>query len=229
MSFALTQDQAFEGCAADICRLNAARRAVSYATSAVREQRVNTARRNVLASLSYRPNQGEPVLERLKRLRSIQATVSELGDREEDNELTAQARAANETVRTEREHVPLLGADAAVLGELLGVATDLGAGILKFEGGTVWLYANMRNGKCVGTYIVGSSREQRNLNDTVRSGITARLLSQSLGSEVPIPVQTGGSSMRKSMSASSRIGNVLMVARWNGTALIELRIGEARP
>jgi hypothetical protein len=225
---ALTQDQAFDGCANKVCRLNAARNALTYAVSPVREQRVDDARRNVLAGLVYQSNHDDPALARLKRIGEILALVGELGDQGGDNELLVQARAASETARRERGQVPLLGADSAVLGELLGAANDQGANILKFEDGTVSLYANMRSGRCVGTYIVGSSKEQRNLNDPVRSGTTSRLLSQSFGRAVPLPTQTGGPNSRSSM-ISIRIGGVPLVARWNGTTLTELRIAEAQP
>lgn len=226
---ALVQDQAFEGCATDLCRLKTARKALSFATSPEPLQRVNASRENVLVSLSYQPNRDDQVLARLKRLRDIEQVATELGGQEGDSELAGRVHAAQETVQRERDRVPLIGADAAVLGELIGAATDRGASILRFEDKAVSLYANMRSGRCVGTYIVGSSNTQRALNDPARSKTAARLLSQSFGSEVPLPEQSGGLSARNSSISRSRIGVVPLVARWNGTALIELRIGEAQP
>lgn len=226
---ALDQEQMFDACSSDVCRLNAARKALSYAASPAREQRLNASRRSVLASLSYQPSGDDPVLARLTRLRSIQALARELTGQEGDNELTAEARAATETAQRARVRVSLIGADAAILGELLGPGIDQGGSILRFEDNAVSLFASMRSGRCVGAYIVGSSKEQRTLDDSAHSKTTIRLLSQSLGREMALPEQPRDPSGRGVSISRLRIGSMPLVARWNGTALSELRIGEAQP
>jgi hypothetical protein len=222
---ALTQEQAYGKCSTEVCRLNAARNAVSYAATPMRVQRLNAARQNVSESLTYRPN-GEAALPRLRRLRAIQNVVDELGVLVGDDELAARARAAGETVGRERAQVPLFGADAAVLGELLGNVVYQSAGALKFEYGTVTLFANMRGGRCIGIYIAGNSKERRVLNEPDQSASTVHLLSQSFGHAVPLPAAPQGSTRT---SSGSQVDNVPIAARWSGAELMELRIGEARP
>lgn len=226
---AVVQDKAFEQCASEVCRLNTARRALSYATSPTRVQRLTLTRGRILASLAYRSSRDEPVLTRLKKLRDIQVLVSELGDVVGDHELATQARAASENVHRGRGEVPLIGSDAAVLEELLGQATSRGASVLRFDGDSVSLYASMRGGRCVGTYIVGRSKEQRGLNEPGRLKTASLLLSQSFGRELPFPAQSAGTNRRTSISSSTLMAGVPLVARWNGSALTELRVGEARP
>ncbi|MGC4067350.1 MAG: zinc finger-like domain-containing protein [Polyangiaceae bacterium] len=115
---ALTHEQAYGKCSTEVCRLHAARSALTYAQSPLRVQRLNASRQNVSESLTYRPGSGEAVLTRLKRLRAIENVVTELGVLSGDDELAARARTASETVRRERARVPLLGADSTVLVDL---------------------------------------------------------------------------------------------------------------
>lgn len=223
------KDAEFEACETDACRWRAAFEAARTVPSPVREQRLGGARAKVMDGLRPQPHSGEPTLSWLQRLDTANALAKALGQTPGDDELGTRVRATASWTHDERRKIPLIGAERAVAAHLLGVPVHGDTPTLYTVTSSVMAYCWMKAGRCVGVYLIGSTRGARELNDSAHAEASAELLSQAVGhpTALPSPPSPVGGKMPTLTRWKDR--GVTLVARWRDSSLIELRIGDVRP
>jgi hypothetical protein len=218
------EDSAYALCGDDFCRLRAAR-AAQLVPTAARTARVSEVRNRLLANLAYDAKPGETSLAHVQRLRTLgqvsEKTRAVAGD---DSELAGKANAAVTICDSERAKVPLLGADESVVDDVLGVGADQGANtmLVSLAGGVSVYRVHDALRRCMGIYVVGASKGARAINGTDWSA--ARILSQAVGHSSTIRKPVGSATVSRWAE-----GPFPVVARWEGSNLIELRVGDATP
>jgi hypothetical protein len=218
------EDSAYALCGDDFCRLQAAR-AAQVVPSTERTARANEVRERVIAGLAYAAKPGEAPLAHVQRLRALdEAAEKTLAVAGNDSELNAKADAAITVADGERAKVPLLGADEAVVDDVLGVGTDQGPNIalVSLVGGVSAYRVHDAQRRCMGIYIVGASKGARAING--KDWSAARILSQAVGHSATIKKPIGTATVSRWAE-----GPFPVVARWEGSDLIELRVGDATP
>lgn len=211
-------------CQDDACRYTFAHAAEEAAPTDLRKTKEQSARAALLASLAARNNAPEAVLERLKRSRTLVALANATkSGAANDAELASAATSAVTWGEGERKKVALIGAERAVVAELLGVPLVEGPNSTSaavVEGNTLALVFDQQK-RCRGVYAVGSRGAARQL--TGSRWTADRILSQALGKSVSVKTPVGGASSLRWYDGSP------IVARWRSGMLVELRIGEATP
>lgn len=145
------------------------------------------------------------------------------------DEVLARAEEAASWARDERRKIPLVGAERAVVIQLLHVTTDPSASILTWASRSMTLHCTMESERCVGVYLVGRTLKDRVLNAPEQAEETAALLSQALGQPASLPappVREGG---RGPTTSTWKVGEIPIVARWRNSDLMELRVGNVKP
>ncbi|WP_244221531.1 hypothetical protein [Corallococcus exercitus] len=122
-----------------------------------------------------------------------------------------------------------MGAERAVVLELLHLQADPSARILTKESDTVVLHCAMEAERCVGVYLVGRTRAGRVLNAPAQAEETAALLSQALGQSSPLPAPPAREGLKSPTTLTWKVGEVPIVARWRNSDLMELRVGSVKP
>lgn len=226
---AQVHDAAYEGCATEPCRWKSASEATRAAPTPEREQRAARTRAALVDQLSPAPRPKLPSLEWLQRLDQTLALVQELGETPADADLAARARKAATWAQEERQSIPLIGADRAVAAGLLQLPSSGASDVLTKSKTGVTLYCAMKEERCTGAYVVGSSKDSRVLNTPALATASAEFLSQALGHPSELPTPPKPVAGKAPTLSTWRDGKVPLVARWNNTDLMELRIGEAKP
>lgn len=226
---AQVHDTAYDGCTTEPCRWKAATEAVRAAPTPEREQRSARARAALVERLTPASRPQLPSLEWLQRLDQTLALAQELGQTPSDADLEARARQAARWAQEERQKIPLIGADRAVAAGLLQLPSSGATDVLTQSKGGVTLYCSMKEERCTGAYVVGSSKDSRVLNAPALATASAEFLSQALGHPSELPAPPKPASGKAPTLSTWKDGKVTLVARWNNADLMELRIGEAKP
>lgn len=222
---AKSEQQVLAACPDPSCRFGAASRANVAASTPQRASQLAEARQAVLASVQFGPVPNESVSSRLVRLRQLAVTAAAARlVAQNDAEIVAAAEHASAFAQTERSHVPLLGAAEEAIVELVGPLTKKTASISYSEPTackTFVVFDPQRH--CRGIYIVGALKNARG----IATGVAVSVLSQAVGRPATLKLSTGTGAA----AATSRWieSGVAVVARWSGSALVELRIGDAAP
>jgi hypothetical protein len=127
--------------------------------------------------------------------------------------------------QAERDKVPLVNADEDVVRELLGPLTSSATAtyVLIASRAEVNAYIALdAQHQCRGLYIVGASKENRDLSS--RLAVAERFLSQALGHSAVVKTAPADANSSRWFD-----GNTPLLARWSSGRLIELRIGDAAP
>jgi hypothetical protein len=221
---ARADDTAFALCGDDVCRLTTASAAQAAAATTTRLSRATNTRNNLLLSLSFSSILGEPLLARVQRLHALCDVATKVMAIADDSELLAKAQGARDLATIERAKVPLLGADDSVVGDLLGSLTNQSPKIAmaRLDGGVSAYITHDGLHHCSGLYAVGASKDARALSS--QTWPAERILSQAVGHPATLRKPTGTSTTSRWIE-----GPFPVVARWNGGALIELRIADAAP
>jgi hypothetical protein len=223
---AQSEDQEFDACQSDPCRLAAALKAVHLSSSAARQTRADSVRDGLSEALSFQAKSGESTLVRLQRLRELAALARGVADAGIEGEIASKAGQAASFASAERAKVPLVGADNLVAAELLGSPMTNLAG----RYASVSLFCQLRGNRCVGVYIVGIDKASRVLNVAQREGDATRALSLALGRATVLPEAPKGANTDRAPTVTRwTVGGVPIVGRWRDAALLELRVGEVKP
>lgn len=228
--YARVAELRFGNCGQDLCRLQQAQTILEAAPTPARQQQLEGVKAKVLESLEFQERTDEPRLERLRRLRQLRGQAALIEKESGDESLAKKAQQVFRWTQAQRAIVALLGADRETIAELLESST-LGPGDApSSQLAHVAAYTSLRGGRCTGLYLVGDEKGARTLNDTAHMRATEILLSQAFGRAVPLPEPPGSSSGRPPRTSRRLEAGVPIVARWSdGSALIELRIGDATP
>ncbi|WP_437580656.1 hypothetical protein [Sorangium sp. So ce887] len=213
-------------CSDDACRLGAARGAKAARGSPEREAALDKARRKVIEGLDARAVPAGDLLSRVRWLRaSSKLSAMAQGVAEGDSEVQEKANAASTWARAELGKVALIGAPTPVVDELL--ERDAGSASTGWTGlKGVSVYAAKVGGVCSGLFVVGATPGARSLYGN-EEGLR-RLLAQATGR--PGATLRARSATSKTHSVSTWAeGSTPVMARWNDTTLMELRIGRASP
>jgi hypothetical protein len=212
-------------CQDQSCRFAAASRANGAAATPQRAAQLAEARQAVLASVQFAPVANEPVAARLVRLRQLAAAaVAARSVAKTEPEIAMAAERALAFANDERSHVPLLGAAEEVVVELVGTLIKKTNAISYAQPGTSETFVVFdAQRRCRGIYLVGTQPKSRG----IASVAAVSLLSQAVGRPATLKLPTGtGAAATVSRWFE---GGIAVVARWNGSALVELRIGDAAP
>lgn len=226
---AQANDAKYDQCKTDICRLRSALDAMGAAATTARQQRVNECRGKLSDSMVFREQPNEPVQARLQRLRQAGTVAQAIEEQSGDNELITKARPISQWVREERGKTPILGSDRDVAAELLSGAPVTNPALLKTTLGHIAVYATIRDNRCTGLYLVGDEKDSRELNDAAHAGATAQILAQAFGRKVELPALPRRVGARPATIVRLNQAGTTVIARWRGSSLIELRIGESTP
>ncbi|WP_437819568.1 hypothetical protein [Sorangium sp. So ce1078] len=213
-------------CSDDVCRFGVARRAKAARSSPEREATLDSARREVIEGLDARNLPAGDLLSRVRWLRSLSklAVMAQRGAGG-DGEVQEKANAASAWARAELGKVVLIGAPVPVVDELLERdAGSVSTGWPELKG--VSVYAAKVGGVCSGLYVIGASPGLRSLYGN-EEGLR-RLLAQATGRPGATLRARAASSKTHSVSTWAE-GSTPVMARWNDTTLMELRIGRASP
>ncbi|QSQ14166.1 hypothetical protein [Myxococcus landrumensis] len=222
-------DTEHAACTTEPCRWKALSAAHRAEPTPGREQQLGQIRATLVERLTPMQRPTAATLEWVQHLHKTTALATELADTPTDAKLGEHARQAATWAREERERIPLIGAERAVAISLLQLTAGSAPDILTKTTGSITLSCAVKNGRCVGAYLVGADKEGRVLNNSKRAEAAKELLSRVLGHPVELPgppPSRGGKSLTQS---TWKDGRVTLMARWNGTYLMELRIGEVKP
>ncbi|EAU65812.1 hypothetical protein STIAU_6231 [Stigmatella aurantiaca DW4/3-1] len=211
-------------CVGSDCRWKAAREQ----QEAVKQQRVQ-AREALMKTLIPSTREGESDLVWLQRVDQVLAGVEAAAKLPGDRELAARALDASNWAREERGKLALVGAERALVLQLLHLPAAPSARIITLESDTVQLHCAMEGERCVGVYLVGRDKAGRVLNAPAQAEETAALLSQALGQSVPLPTPPAREGTRGPTTSTWKVGTVPVVARWRNSDLMELRVGDLKP
>ncbi|XXX81445.1 hypothetical protein WMF30_22060 [Sorangium sp. So ce134] len=213
-------------CSDDVCRLSAARAAKAARSSPEREATLDSARRKVIDGLDVRIVPAGDLLSRVRWLQSLsKLAVTAQRTAAGDGEVQDKANAASAWARAELGKVALIGAPVPVVDELLERdAGSASTGWPELKG--VSVYAAKVGGVCSGLFVVGASPGLRSLYGN-EEGLR-RLLAQATGRPGATLRARAASSKTHSVSTWTE-GSTPVMARWNDTMLMELRIGRASP
>lgn len=211
-------------CKTGPCQLAEAILAGAARGTPARTATVEQARAQVVESLDIHRASGSDLVARLKRLRELADTATEvLKVVPRDAALQELAHTVVSYADTERRAVALIGRQLTVAEQLLGPSnrSPTGAATFELDGVTLYLAFNAA-GACTGVYAVGPAATGRALASNTWS--VDRILSQAIGKPSSISPPDGGQSVSRWFA-----GGALVVARWEFGALVELRIGDATP
>lgn len=223
------QDWTYGHCKTEECRWKAATQAAKLTMTPARQERVQAVRTQQVEALAFAERPEEPALLHLQRLRLLSARAKATEESAADEEVAAKAKKAAAWASAERGKTALYGADWETVAELLGVPAAAQAPISRAMVSDVAVYWQMRGARCGGLYLVGDSKEARVLNRGARARVTSQLLSQAFGHEVALPEPPSTNGGRSQALSKRSEGGVPIVARWHGSDLMELRIGDATP
>jgi hypothetical protein len=221
---AFADDLAYSSCSDEPCRYADATEANAALSTPERTARAAASKVAIVSSLSFSETPGEPVIDRLQRLRSmIMVATSPAVATSGDAELSDKARTASAWARGERAKVALMNSDEAVASELIGLLTERDTKVATgtVDGVGVSLSLDLQK-KVRGVYMVGPTQGARQLDASGEA--TGRLLSQAVGRPATIKPPA-------SNAAASRWteGAIAVTARWKDGQLMELRVGDATP
>ncbi|WP_338864766.1 hypothetical protein [Myxococcus stipitatus] len=222
-------DTEHEACTTDACRWKTVAAALRAEPTPSREQRLGQVRSTLVGQLTPAPRPKAATLEWVQHLHKTTALAIELGDTPSDVKLGEQARQAAEWAREEKERIPLIGAERAVAIALLHLTAGSTPNILTKTTASISLSCALKDGRCVGAYLVGADKDGRVLNNSKRSGATKELLSRVLGHPVELPSAPPSRGGKSPTQSTWKDGRVTLLARWNGSHLVELRVGEVKP
>ncbi|RJS15368.1 hypothetical protein DRW03_33550 [Corallococcus sp. H22C18031201] len=221
-------DTEYAGCGTDLCRWKALSAALRAEPTPSREQQLGQVRTALVEQLTPAPRPKVATLEWVVRLDKTSAVSTELGENPSDAKLGELAHQASVWAREERARIALIGADGAMAIALMDLTAGSTPNILTKTTPEVTLFCALKNGRCVGAYLVGANKGSRALNGS-GSETTKALLARVLGHSVELPSPPKALSGKAPTQSSWRDGAVPLVARWSGTSLMELRIGDVSP
>ncbi|WP_253899700.1 hypothetical protein [Corallococcus carmarthensis] len=211
-------------CATGNCRWKAAQDE-QEATGKQRAQ----ARQSLMDALTPPARGEESTRLWLQRVDEVLARAEKAGKVSGDPELMARAIEAATWARSERRKIPLVGAERAVVLQLLHLPDDPSARIVTWESDSVALHCAMEAERCVGVYLVGRTRAGRVLNAPEQAEETTAMLSQALGQPGPLPTPPAREGGKAPTTSTWTVGAVPVVARWRNSDLMELRVGNVKP
>lgn len=219
-------DRVLDSCGDDTCRYKAARSARDSQDTPERRTAAEKARTTLINALTI----GQPPnADMLLQVRSLRA-LARLADNTaalagEDVELRERAHGTESWAAAELAKIQLIGAPADVVDEIL--QRKPGApGSVGWQGlDGVAVHASIVTGQCKGLYVVGATPGSRALSG--REVALEKLLAQATG-------RREAKIHRRATSRTHEVtrwteGATPVMARWNGDALMELRIGDASP
>jgi hypothetical protein len=195
---------------------------------AAEKQRAQT-RQALMNALTPPTRAGESARVWLQRVDEVLAHAVEAGKVSGDPELAARASEAATWAKNERRKIPLVGAERAVVLQLLHLSAEPSARILTWESDSVVLHCAMEAERCVGVYLVGRTREGRVLNAPDQAEETAALLTQALGQPGSLPAPPAREGGKVPTTSSWNAGEIPVIARWRNSDLMELRVGNVKP
>lgn len=219
-------DQKAGACRDALCSFLAASSAGAAQPSPARSQALSTARQQVLAALDPKEASDPDVLKRVRALREAAAFGGVVLAATPDAQLSENATAAVAAVDAELSKVLLIGAPVALVNEVLArpkPGSPL-TGWRELEG--VAVYPAHVAGRCTGLYVVGAAAGSRSLSGK-EPGLR-RLLTQATGRPTA-RIQPRPKSPKEQEISKWAEGPTQVLARWNGEALMELRLGDATP
>jgi hypothetical protein len=219
-------DQKVASCTDAACSFLAARSADAAHTSPARVDALGTARQQVLAALDPKEASDADPLKRVRTLRRAATLGSLVLAATPDAQLSEKATAAGTALEVELAKVLLLGAPVALVDEVL-TRPNAGSpltGWRELEG--VAVYPADVGGRCTGLYVVGAAAGSRSL--TGKEPGLRRLLAQATGRST-VAIHPRPRSAKEQEGSRWTEGSTQVLARWNGEALMELRIGDAAP
>jgi hypothetical protein len=223
---ASAEDAKAAACKDATCRFVASRSAVAAHSTTLRSEALAAARQQVLAALEPREAADPDPLTRIRALRAAAAVGAAVLTSGPDPELSEKATAVTGLVEAELSKVVLLGAPAALVDEVLG-RPRAGSPLSGWRGlDGVAVYVAAAAGRCTGLYVVGASNGARSLAGK-EPGLR-RLLSQATGRPSK-GIQPRPKSAKDHATSRWAEGPTQVLARWNGDALMELRVGDATP
>lgn len=223
---AQANDQKAASCTDVACRFLAARSANTALTSPARSQALSLARQQVLTALAPTEASDPTGLTRLRALRTAAALGRVMLEAALDAELSGKAKAATAAVDAELAKVLLIGATVAVVNEVLD-RPKTGSPLTGWPELTgIAVYPAEVAGRCAGLYVVGAAQGARSLSGK-EPGLQ-RLLMQATGRPTAA-IQPRPKSPKAQEVSKWTEGTTPVLARWNGEALMELRIGAAAP
>ncbi|MFO0610839.1 MAG: hypothetical protein U0324_47190 [Polyangiales bacterium] len=217
-------DAQVAACADDLCRFQVSRSAHAARPTPARAAQATGAKGHLLRTLAARGRLAEP----RAAVRALRATT-ELADRaaaDEDPDVARTAREAAAWAEGERAQIALLGAPQDAVDDLLGRRAGTAATTSWPDLQGVAVYPAVAADRCVGLYVVGAAAGARSLDGRLPG--LSRLALQATGAPTP-PLRRRGGGRGADAVTRWRQGRHNVVARWRGTALMELRIGEVRP
>lgn len=215
-------DAAAAQCQDDLCRFASLRAAASTATTPERETALSNARNLLIATLAAE-GPDDPVVARVQHMHALDVLAQKaLAAAEGDAALGEAARTASARAASALGEVPLIGADRAVVAELLGGLREQSANVSTVSLADADVYAAFDSkAQCRGLYVVGHDVQTR----TVDPATADKILSQAIGRSVSVHRPTGDTTEDVRWAE----GAVRILARWLDGQLRELRIGEAEP
>ncbi|MBK8217586.1 MAG: hypothetical protein IPK71_27990 [Myxococcales bacterium] len=138
-----------------------------------------------------------------------------------DAELKTVATETMVKAAAERAKTPLIGSDVAAIESLLSVKLPEGGAFSSapLDGMSVYFVFDAAK-RCKGIYAVGAKPKHRAMVGTTWT--PDRLLSQAVGRDVKVKAATPAGAV----TARWFEAPVPVVARWNGGALVEIRVGD---
>jgi hypothetical protein len=220
---ARAHDVAAEACRDPACRYTESSRAAAAATSPQRDAAKAASRTALLAALAPGAVPTTSPLAHASGARALRA-LAEQSTGTGDPDIGRAAAAANTWADDERAKTALLGSTADVAAELLGAplaAPRPQLASVALDGGTVYFSLDAK-GTIRGVYLVGADADRHEYRST--SWPPDQLLAQAVGHPLrhpwPAPSKT---------DARWYEGAVPVIARWRGSSLVELRVGDATP
>jgi hypothetical protein len=219
-------EQKAAACTNAACGFLATRSAEGAHTSPARSQALSAARQQVLAALEPKEASDADALRRVLARRGAAAIGREVLAATPDAQLAEKATAAVAAAEAEISKVLLTGAPIALVNEVLDRPTPGSplTGWVELQG--VAVYPADVAGRCTGLYVVGAVASSRSLSGK-EPGLR-RLLAQATGRPTAA-IQPRPKSPKEQEISRWTEGPTQVLARWNGEALMELRIGDATP
>lgn len=219
---ALAHDALATRCTTAACTLSHRRQAVAAQTTPARTAALGAARAAALAALDPKRVDAKDLLPRLQQLRALrdEADAARTADAS-DAELQARAKTAFDVADAQRLAVGVLGRPIVVANELLGPTHTASTDIAKIalDGTEVFLVVD-RAGIATAAYVTGDAKHARAI--ALSNAATNRLLTQLVGRATAVPATARD-------TARWYAGSYPTLARWDGTSLVELRVGNATP
>ena len=219
-------DQKARGCPDTPCRFISLRAANAARASPARAQALDAARRQVLTELTPPDAAAVDPVKRFHAFHGAASSANALLAATPDGELAEKAKAAVAAEQSELAKITLIGSPVALVGEVLQRPEGNRSLTGWHDLNGIAAYLSDSGGRCVGLYLIGVEKGMRSL--VGREAGVRRLLAQATG-RAAASIPPHPKSSKEHETSRWMEGSTQVMARWNGEALMELRIGDATP